>query len=136
MDSGDGCDADSPAALAIPQYLAGFLQACERRLRSLEIVTDGFGNLSCGHGLAGKRQFAQDQLRDAPTRAAPAGLFRIRFGIADGNFPAEDFHRRLKSFLTGLDQLGFLGFLFAQRQRRLSISFQRVQIGESFLKWY
>ena len=136
MESSHGRDADCPAALAIPQHLAGFLQAREHRLRSIEIVIDGFGDLACGHGLAGKRQLAQDQLWHAPACAAPVECFgMIRFGIADGNFTAEHFHRRSKAFLPGFDQPSFLGFLCAQRKRLPSISLQSVQIPESFLKW-
>src|SRR5216683_6407478 len=82
---------------------------------------DGFGNLVCRHWEAGKRQFTQDQLWYVPTRASPARLFgMIRFGIADGNFPAEHIHRRSKSFLPGFDQPGFLSFLFAQGQEEQS----------------
>ena len=80
-----------------------------------------------------KRQFTQDQLGYVPTHAPSARLLGIGCGIADRNCRIEHFHRRLKPFLAGFDQLGFLGFLFAERERRPSIGLQRVQIRTSLL---
>jgi hypothetical protein len=138
-----GCVADCPSAPCVPKHLAAFFHALQRRFRSLGEVIDGLGNLGCCHCLAGKRQFAQDQFAYLPTDTSPARLVRIRCGsagcgnigcgsvgcgIAGRNCRAEHFHGRSKTFLAGFDQPGFLGFLFAQRERRPSVSLQRVQI--------
>ena len=94
-------------------------------------------------------QFPRDQFPDRP---APAPLPRFlelarpltaaavingklsvlsRCGITGRSFAAEQFQRRLKSFLPGFDQLGFLGHLFAQGERGLSVNFQIRQVHAS-----
>ncbi len=134
-----GCVADCPSAPCGPKHLASFFHALERHFRSLGLVIDGLGDLGCRHCLAGKRQFTQDQLADVPTNASPSRVLGMGCGIGRGiisrNCRPEHFHRRLKPFLAGFDQLGFLGFLFAKRERHLSIGFQRFQIRKSSLHW-
>jgi hypothetical protein len=94
----------------------------------------------------------QDQLADRAALAAPTRFLRVacpfiaaatisgelsarsRRGITDRRFAAEQFQRRLKSFLPSFDELCFLGFLFAQRERCLSVSFQLSQACASSLK--
>jgi hypothetical protein len=133
------CVAYCPSAPCVPKHLAGFFHALQRHFRSLGLVIDGLPDLGCRHCIAGKRQFTQDQFADVPTHASPAGFLgmgcRLGCGITSRNCQAEHFHRRLKPFLAGFDQPGFLGFLFAKRERDPSISFQRVQIRKSFLHW-
>jgi hypothetical protein len=54
-----------------------------------------------------------------------------RYGITGGRLAAEQFQRCLKSFLPGLDQLGFLRLLFAKGERGVSVSFQFRQVRAS-----
>jgi hypothetical protein len=92
--------------------------------------------LGCRHRLAGKRQFTQDHFADRPTPAPPHQFFAcgICLGSTSGNFATQQLDGRLKPLLSGLDQFGFLGFLFAEGERRLSVSFQGIQVRAGFLK--
>ena len=72
----------------------------------------------------------------APTCPPPAWLlgFRRRSDNLGGSLPPENLHCRLESFLSSFDQLGFLGFLFTQRERPLAVSFHGIQTHPSSLK--
>ena len=94
------------------------------------------GDLGRRHLMAAKRQFAQDHVADGPTHSSPHRLFAVRIcpDIAGSNFTTQYIDGRSKSFLPGFEQLGFLGFLFADRERRLSVSFQCIQVRAGSLK--
>jgi hypothetical protein len=92
--------------------------------------------LSSRHRLAGKRQFTQDHFGYRPTPSPPHWLVALRInpGISENKFTTQHLYGRLKSFLPGTDQLGFLSFLFAKGQRRLSLSFEGFQVRASYLR--
>jgi hypothetical protein len=54
--------------------------------------------------------------------------------IAGSTFATQDLDGRAKSLLPDFDQLGFLSFLFAEGERRLSVSFQCIQVRAGSLK--
>src|SRR5262249_54107209 len=107
--------ADCPSILLISDDLAAFFHAFQGCFSELERIFDGFGDLGCRRGLAGKRQFARDQLTYVPAGTAlPELLGTIRgVDIGGGNMLAKYLQSFSKSLLPGFDQLGFLGLLFA-----------------------
>jgi hypothetical protein len=130
-----GRRADCPSTF-ISKHLAVSFQSLQRCFGSLGDVIDSLGDLIRRHLMAAKRQFTQDHFAYGPTHSPSHRLFAVGIflDIAGSNFVAQHLDGRSKSFLPGFDQLGFLGFLFAERERRLSVSFEPIQVRAGFLK--
>ena len=127
-------NADCPSTF-ISKHLAVSLQALQCCFGSLGDVINRLGDLGRRHLMAAKRQFAQDHFAYGPTHSSPHRLFAgICPDIAGSNFTTQQLDGRSKPVLPGFDQLGLLGFLFAERERRLSVSFQCIQVRAGSLK--